>query len=480
MCNRMLGVGLGLTLWLASLADAGGLLPFRPRPKPLPEKVPAKPEVPKAVPPQEMTQPHVIEGETLPGAAKATEGQLAAQSMAAFGNAWSGGSQLLWTATKPGAAMSFPLKLWITSDTPCFVEVAYTKAPDYGKVQLTLNGVALGQAFDAFAPQVAHGGSMVLGIAKVLKELAWNQFQFTVVGKNPSSKGHYIGIDAIRLVPVPPLKLKFKPVGSLQPVIRQPFRAIKPYSVKFKASVQPIPLSWPGKDLRPDIQQLGLTVRNQENRPTCSVFAVTFLHEFTYHTVMNLTFDNLSEEYLNRVTNMVTNSSGDGDFFSNLNNGYQTWGVCFENLVPYTPSSFNPNLAIPQQYLDWGKAWPKLRADFIKTWDPTKGASQAQLDRAVAYLDRNIPVAGGFLWPTHQGWQTQTVLGVEMMVPPAKDKVVDGHSVALVGYKKSPLFPGGGYFIFRNSWGGDWGDQGYGYMAFSYVLAYANDLLAYY
>ena len=41
------------------------------------------------------------------------------------------------------------------------------------------------------------------------------------------------------------------------------------------------------------------------------------------------------------------------------------------------------------------------------------------------------------------------------------------------------LVSGGGYVIFRNSAGPDWGDHGYGYMPFSYLKAYCNDVIVY-
>ena len=68
---------------------------------------------------------------------------------------------------------------------------------------------------------------------------------------------------------------------------------------------------------------------------------------------------------------------------------------------------------------------------------------------------------------------------MEVMVPPSKDHVTDGHSITLVGHKNSAAFPGGGYFIFRNSWGPTFGDHGYGYMSYAYVKAYCNDMVAF-
>lgn len=61
------------------------------------------------------------------------------------------------------------------------------------------------------------------------------------------------------------------------------------------------------------------------------------------------------------------------------------------------------------------------------------------------------------------------------------DKVVTdqapqgGHGVLLVGYHDDPKWPGGGYFIVRNSWGPDWGEGGYGKVSYAYVECFCNE-----
>lgn len=268
------------------------------------------------------------------------------------------------------------------------------------------------------------------------------------------------------------------PPARITPAVQQFLaRRAVPSAHKFKV-VKFVVNTKPDVDLRPSIQANALQIKNQGNRNTCSVFAVNFCHEFLWATQKKFGMGaDFSEEYLNYVKNVACNIKKDGGFFSQIDKGYQSWGVYMSGLVPYKPS-YDPNFKVPQAYMDVAKKWDRAKADFIKVWNPNMGASDAQVQKACQYLDQNIPVAGGFLWPN--SLQFEDKFGLPTMVVPAqRNQVYDGHSVALVGYKKSNLFAGGGYFIIRNSWGPGWGEAGYAYMPFDYVKKYANDLLAY-
>ena len=50
-----------------------------------------------------------------------------------------------------------------------------------------------------------------------------------------------------------------------------------------------------------------------------------------------------------------------------------------------------------------------------------------------------------------------------------------GHAVLLVGYADDPAVPGGGAFLFRNSWGTSWANAGYGRVSYQMTLDYADD-----
>ncbi|MGA2785788.1 MAG: C1 family peptidase, partial [Candidatus Bathyarchaeia archaeon] len=232
----------------------------------------------------------------------------------------------------------------------------------------------------------------------------------------------------------------------------------------------------PAVDLRPVISQVGLKVRNQTEGAPCAVHALTFLIEYMYATRL---VSDLSEEYLQYVTFQVEKPQmKGGENFWALNIGYQKWGVVPQALVA---NQDKVPANVQNSILGVGRNGVRLNPVFIKDWNSTTGATQDQLNQAVKFLDQNIPVAMGVLWP--KNFKTHAIGGVDLMeVPTAVNKwdvVEDGHAVALVGYRSDSQFPGNGYFIYRNSWGETWGDHGYGYMPFEYILKYANDLFVY-
>ncbi|PIU81379.1 cysteine protease, partial [Candidatus Micrarchaeota archaeon CG06_land_8_20_14_3_00_50_6] len=55
--------------------------------------------------------------------------------------------------------------------------------------------------------------------------------------------------------------------------------------------------------------------------------------------------------------------------------------------------------------------------------------------------------------------------------PEKGESVLGGHAVLAVGYDDGMrIGKSTGAFIIRNSWGDEWGDKGYGYLPYEYVL----------
>lgn len=236
----------------------------------------------------------------------------------------------------------------------------------------------------------------------------------------------------------------------------------------------------PDVDLRQDIKTLGISVRpGQAPRGTCSVFAMTFLLEYMYAKNYGFKSPDFSEEYLNHASNLATGEKVDGGFFDQINLGYQKFGIVDEALAPYK-SAFDPNAVIrPEVLWKGGAIAPRLKAHFIKSWNVNTGLTAAQLLSIMVQLKSGRPVAAGLRWPVEGKLAIDRVEGVPLMKMVPASQVFDGHSIDFVGYRASKKFPGEGYFIFRNSWGTGFGDQGYGYMSFEYAMAYTNDLFQY-
>ena len=259
----------------------------------------------------------------------------------------------------------------------------------------------------------------------------------------------------------------------------------------------PIPATFAGQpesgykaevDLRPQIRTRGLHIRNQGNRGTCTVFATTFLIEYqkagTSGQRPGLA---LSEEYLNWAANKVNGQPYfDGGFFTKMIAGYNVWVISMAKEMPYH-QTYNPS----KPYRPRKAAISSARSMFptpypfviLKVWDDTKGMNATELRSVIATLRSGRPVATGIWWLSN--FSTVKHHGIPLIKDYPRSANVgsnppmfDGHSIDLVGFRQAKDFPGGGYFIFRNSFGKDWGDHGYGFVSFQFMRTYANDAIA--
>jgi len=97
---------------------------------------------------------------------------------------------------------------------------------------------------------------------------------------------------------------------------------------------------------------------------------------------------------------------------------------------------------------------------------------------------RNSDVA--FCVPVYNSWyRSPTVERTGQITMPLQgEQPVGGHCMCLVGYQDNPAYPGGGYFILRNSWGQGWAQhdpygQGYGTIPYGYISGYATEAASY-
>jgi len=86
------------------------------------------------------------------------------------------------------------------------------------------------------------------------------------------------------------------------------------------------------------------------------------------------------------------------------------------------------------------------------------------LSKMQACLAEGYPFVAGIT--VYQSFESPHVSQTGMVPMPAQDEqALGGHAVLAVGYDNGKQM-----FIFRNSWGTDWGDKGYGYLPYTYLL----------
>lgn len=213
-----------------------------------------------------------------------------------------------------------------------------------------------------------------------------------------------------------------------------------------------------GIDLRGEIARRGITIRDQGPRGTCSVQVMVFLLEYLYAGLLGRDFAHLSVEHSNHYANVATGDRDDGHCFHCMEAGYNAYGILPESEWPYdkgwtydydqAQAIMTPEkVAIAKRMLE---APLRLEGRFIKPIDGIVGLTDAQFDELLATLDAGIPVGVG------------------------RD-----HSMVAVAYRRDAQMPGGGYILFRNSYGTSPEFTGYQAETFEHVRQTVNDMYVY-
>ncbi len=147
-------------------------------------------------PPEPFVAKGAIEGEEMKVLA-CTRGNAVRQELNSFEGEWSRGAQVWWTEGKPGDKLT--LALPVAKAGRYTVKAQFTKAIDYGIVQLWLDGKKLGDPIDLFNTAVVPSGEITLGTLDL--EAGERQLVAEIVGTNEKAVVKYMfGLDYIKLV----------------------------------------------------------------------------------------------------------------------------------------------------------------------------------------------------------------------------------------------------------------------------------------
>lgn len=147
--------------------------------------------------------------------------------------------------------------------------------------------------------------------------------------------------------------------------------------------------------------------------------------------------------------------STDYDSGAEIRDGFKSLrkvGYCNEGLWPYSIDKFKerPSDACYQAAMPMcGVAYARL----LQTSAQLRGC-----------LASGLPVVFGFT--VYENFESQQVAETGIMpMPAANEGVLGGHCVLLVGYNDANQ-----YFTCLNSWSASWGDKGFFYMPYAYLL----------
>ena len=166
------------------------------------------------------------------------------------------------------------------------------------------------------------------------------------------------------------------------------------------------------------------------------------------------------EYYNTRVLDGDVDQDGGGTI-RNANKALAQNGVCSEAVWPYTDA----DLLTKPSAAAYADAAPEKISNY---------ASVSQdLSSIQAAIYSGFPVQIGFT--VYESFESDEAAstGIIPMPDTTNEQVLGGHAILLVGYADKLTVSGQvleNIFIFRNSWGTSWGDQGYGYIPQAYML----------
>jgi C1A family cysteine protease len=210
-------------------------------------------------------------------------------------------------------------------------------------------------------------------------------------------------------------------------------------------------------------------VEDQKDLGSCTANAGVGVAEF-YERSINGNFTNASRLFLYKVTRNLMKLKGDtGASLRATMGALVLFGTPPEDFYPYSVSKFDEE----------PPAFCYAFAENYKTisyfrHDPPNISTEELLQRIKTSISSGNPAMFGF---TVYASIDQANKTGRIPFPSARERVLGGHAIVAVGYDDSLLINNSinkssslGALMIRNSWGEGWGEGGYGWLPYDYVL----------
>lgn len=211
-----------------------------------------------------------------------------------------------------------------------------------------------------------------------------------------------------------------------------------------------------------DLRKYCSPVEDQGNLGSCTANAASGMVEF-YEKKAFGNFLDASRLFIYKATRTLMKTKGDtGAYLRTTMKALAHFGVCPEEYWQYDIESYDKELsAFLYAYAQNFKGLEYYRID------TTDKAKQTVLDDIKKNLSNSLPMMFGFTVYS----SIQTADDGLIPYPEKGEKVVGGHAIVAVGFDDGKkIGKKQGALLIRNSWGEKWGEAGYGWLPYEYVL----------
>jgi len=220
-----------------------------------------------------------------------------------------------------------------------------------------------------------------------------------------------------------------------------------------------------------DLREWCSPVEDQGMLGSCTAHAGAGIIEYYERKSFGKHID-ASRLFLYKVTRNLMRMKGDtGAYLRTTIGGMVLFGVPPEDYWPYADDEKKFDKEPPAFCYAFAQNYQAIK---YYRHDPPETPANTILNRVKTYLASGHPAMFGF---TVYNSIEQAEKTGKIPFPSSREKIEGGHAVAAVGYDDSIKTQNTygqkettGALLIRNSWGKGWGEEGYGWLPYDYIL----------